>query len=257
VVSKKDPVSVTLSTLSSMRDYNGAFVTDCVTLLSHSVSTKYAKTGPPNKGKRYPAEPLSPDEARALIAVVTGRGPLAVRNRALVAVLWRSGLRVSEALALRPSDVDERAGTLNVRHGKGRKARVAVIDTEALGYLRAWLEVRRRAGITGRAPIFCSVADGSKGAGVRQAGRPLDSSYVRRLLPKLGERAGIEKRVHAHGLRDSHATELVGAGVPLHVIAGQLGHSSTATTDAYLARLMPSERIAAMRAAGWNLETDA
>jgi len=213
-----------------------------------------ATKAPANKGKRYPAEPLTPDEVRALLGAVPGKGPLALRNRALVAMLWRSGLRVSEALSLRPSDVDERAGTVNVRNGKGRKARVAVIDSEALGYLRAWLEVRRRAGINGRNPIFCSVADGSKGAGVRQAGRHLDASYVRRLLPKLAARAGIEKRVHAHGLRHSHATELVAAGVPLHVIAGQLGHASTATTDAYLSKLMPSDRIAALRAAGWTLE---
>ena len=82
------------------------------------------------------------------------------------------------------------------------------------------------------------------------------SSYVRRLLPKLAARAGIDKRVHAHGLRHSHATELVAAGVPLHVIAGQLGHASTATTDAYLAKLMPSDRIAVLRAAGWTLDAE-
>jgi len=210
---------------------------------------------PANKGRRYPAEPLTPDEVRALISAVPGRGPLGARNRALIALLWRSGLRISEALALRPADVDEREGTVRVRNGKGSKDRVAVIDSEALGYVRAWLEVRRANGINGRAPIFCSVADGSNGRGVRQPGRPMHSAYVRALLPKVAERAGIEKRVHAHGLRHSHATELVAAGVPLHVIAGQLGHASTATTDAYLAKLMPSERIKALRAAGWTLGT--
>lgn len=114
--------------------------------------------------------------------------------------------------------------------------------------------MRRAHGINGRVPIFCSVADGSKGAGVRQPGKPLASAYVRALLPRLAERAGIDKRVHAHGLRHSHATELVQAGFPLHVIAGQLGHASTATTDAYLTKLMPSERIKALRAARWALE---
>jgi len=208
----------------------------------------------PSKGRRFPAEPLTADEVRALIAAVSGKGPLGVRNRALIALLWRSGLRITEALNLKPSDVDERGGTVRVRKGKGSKDRVAVIDSEALGYLRAWLEVRKANGINGRAPIFCSVADGSKGAGVRQPGKPLHSAYVRALLPKIAERAGINKRVHAHGLRHSHATELVQAGIPLHVIAGQLGHASTATTDAYLAKLMPSERIKALRAAGWSLE---
>lgn len=207
---------------------------------------------PANAGRKYPAEPLTPDEAQALVDAIPGRGPLAVRNRALVALLWRSGLRVSEALALRPADVDERAGTVRVREGKGRKDRVAVIDSRALGYLRAWTEVRKGLGLNGRQPLFCSVGSGS----TRRPGEPVDPSYVRRLLPKLGERAGIEKRVHAHGLRHTMATEMVERGLPLHVIAGQLGHSSTATTDTYLAKLMPSERIAAMRAAGWALDAE-
>lgn len=204
---------------------------------------------PANAGKRYPAEPLTEAEAERLIAAVGGRGALGARNRALVALLWRSGLRVSEALALKPADVDTAAGTINVRRGKGGKARVAVIDGRALGHVRAWLGVRASLGLNGRQPVFCSVAQGT----TREPGRPLDSSYVRRLLPKLGEAAGIDKRVHAHGLRHTHATELVGAGVPLHVIAGQLGHASTATTDAYLGKIAPAERIAAMRAAGWEL----
>jgi site-specific recombinase XerD len=107
--------------------------------------------------------------------------------------------------------------------------------------------------INGSAPIFSTVADGSKGAGVRKSAQPLDSSYVRRLLPKLGEAGAIEKRVHTHGLRHSHATELVAAGVPLHVSAGQLGHASTATTDSCLATIAPAERITAMREADWSL----
>ena len=91
-------------------------------------------------------------------------------------MLWRSGLRVSETLALRPSDVDEGAGTLGVGAGKARRARVAVVDGEALGHVRPWLEVRRRQGINGRAPIVNTVADGAKGAGVCTSGQPLDSS---------------------------------------------------------------------------------
>src|SRR4051794_18167942 len=150
---------------------------------------------PANKGRKYAAEPLSPEEVERLLEAIRGRGPIAVRNRALVAVLWRSGLRISEALALRPSDVDERQGTVNVREGKGRKSRVSVIDAKALGHVRAWLEVRRRIGLNGRQPLFCSIADGSGGQGVRQRGKPLDASYVRRLLPRLGQAAGIEKRV--------------------------------------------------------------
>ena len=138
---------------------------------------------PANKGRRYPAEPMTAEEVRALIAAVPGEGPLGVRNRALIALLWRSGLRITEALKLKPTDVDEREGTVRVRNGKGSKDRVAVIDSEALGYLRAWLEVRKAAGINGRAPIFCSIADGAKGAGVRKPGKELHGPHS--LRPRL------------------------------------------------------------------------
>lgn len=219
-------------------------------------------TVPANKGRRYPAEPLTQEEVRRLIAAALGRGPLGLRNRALIAVIWRSGLRISEALALHPRDVDELRGTVHVREGKGRKSRFAVIDTEALAHLRAWLEIRRQLNVDRRtSPIFCTIAvsqgiaaRGRGGQVTHQPGQPLDSAYVRRLLPKLARRAGIEKRVHPHGLRHTHATELVERRVPLHVIAGQLGHSSTATTDTYLAKLAPQERMDAMRAAGWTLD---
>lgn len=204
---------------------------------------------PANKGKTYPAEPLTEDECERLIATIKGDRPLAARNRALVAVLWRAGPRITEALALKPADIDADAGTVNVRKGKGRKARIAVIDGRALGYVRAWLAVRAGLGLNGRQPLFCSVSDGR----TRKPGQPLDSSYVRRLLPKLAARAGIDKRVHAHGLRHTHAGEMARSRLPLTHIAGQLGHESTATTDKYLAKIAPAERIKAMREAGFTL----
>lgn len=204
---------------------------------------------PANKGRKLPAEPLTPSEAQSLVDAIKGRGPIAVRNRALVALLWRSGLRCSEALALRPCDVDELQGTVRVREGKGRKDRVVVIDSLALGYVRAWTEVRGGLGVSGQRSLFCAVSGAS-------AGKSVDSSYVRRLLPKLGALAGVSKRVHAHGLRHTMATEMVARGIPMNVISGQLGHASTATTDTYVGRLMPSERIRAMREAGWELAAE-
>lgn len=202
---------------------------------------------PANKGRRYPPEPLTDDEVRLLLSVVKGSGPIAVRNRALVSVLWCAGIRISEALALMPRDI--RGDSLLIRHGKGDRSRVVGVRPEAAPLLGAWLDARFRLGLNGRKPVFCSVADGSRGAGVRAPGQPLDPSYVRRLLPKLADRAGIEKRVHPHGLRHSHATGLVERGAALHVIAGQLGHASTATTDAYLAKIAPAQRLEALRRA--------
>jgi len=79
----------------------------------------------------------------------------------------------------------------------------------------------------------------------------IDSSYVRRLLPRLAVRAGIEKRVHAHGLRYAHAAELAAEGLPVNVVQQQLGHGSLATTDRYLRHIAPKERVEAMRAREW------
>jgi integrase/recombinase XerD len=197
-----------------------------------------------NRGRTFPIEVLTVSEVERLIAASRGSGPLAVRNRAMVAMLWRSGLRISELLSLRPSDVH--AGAVNVRKGKGSKQRVVTYDQIAAGYLSAWLAVRERLGVTGRQPLFCSVSNGE----TRQAGARIDPSYMRHLLPRLARRAGIDKRTHCHGLRHTMATELAAERLRLPAIAAQLGHSSTATTDNYLRKITSADLQDDMAAIG-------
>ena len=205
------------------------------------------------KGDHYAPEPLATDEVQRLIAASSGKRPIAVRNRALIAMLWRSGLRVSEVLALYPRDVDDTAKAVTVRKGKGGTHRIAKVDSLALHYLHAWLELRSGMGINGRNPIFCSVGGhGKRGKGVRKPGQAINPAYVRALLPRLAEKAGIDKRVHAHGLRHSHAKEMLTRGLPIDVIAGQLGHASVATSDRYLQKIAPEARLEAMRQVGWD-----
>jgi site-specific recombinase XerD len=197
---------------------------------------------PANKDRRLPAELLSPDEVRALLRACSSRAPTGIRNRALIAVLYRGGLRISEALALLPKDIDPTQGTLTVLHGKGDRRRTVGMDPAAFALLERWVDRRRALGLSGRRPVFCTLA-----------GEPLDSSYVRRLLPRLAAKAGVEKRVHPHGLRHAHAAELAAEGVPVNVVQQQLGHGSLATTDRYLRHIAPRERVAAMRAREWVL----
>jgi integrase/recombinase XerD len=90
-----------------------------------------------NRGRKLPAEPLTEHEASRLIRACSRRAPSGVRNAALVAVLWRTGLRCSEALDLAPRDINLEAGTLRVREGKGRKARLVGIDPMAGAIRRA------------------------------------------------------------------------------------------------------------------------
>jgi site-specific recombinase XerD len=197
---------------------------------------------PANKGRKLPAEPLAPDEVKSLIRVCSKRAPTGVRNRALVVTLYRCGLRVSEALALMPKDLDAANSTIRVLHGKGDRSRTVGLDAGAWALLQLWLERRAALGLNGRQPVFCTLK-----------GKPVSAAYVRMLLPRLARRAGIEKRVHAHGLRHTHAFELASEGTPIHVIQCQLGHSSAATTDRYIRHLRPEAVIEQMKGRTWSL----
>ena len=196
---------------------------------------------PANKGKRYPAEPLTPEEVRALLQACSSRAPTGIRNRALITVLYRCGLRISEALALEPKDVNPKEGSIRVLHGKGDRARTVGMDPESFVSVDRWLDRRSALGFNGRRRLFCTLA-----------GDPLSTPYIRALLPRLARTGGIEKRVHAHGLRHTHAAELAREGKPMNLIQAQLGHSSLATTDRYIRHIEPKEVIEAMRSRTWG-----
>ncbi len=212
---------------------------------------------PANYGQHYPAEVLTRDEVSRLLAACSRRGHAGLRNQALIVVLWRSGLRIAEALvALRPKDINLEAGTITVLHGKGDRARTVGIDPQAGAVLERWLTRRREIVVIDRAagrhvrlpptaPVFCTIS-------APRPGRPMHSAYVREAFKALGIKADIEKRVHPHGLRHTHASELAREGVPVHEIRKQLGHASPATTERYIDHLAPLEVIHAMQARSWG-----
>lgn len=192
-----------------------------------------------NKGRKLPIEVLSVAEYVALLgACGHPRITSTLRNRALLAVLYGAGLRVAEALALFPKDIDD-GGAIRVLHGKGAKARTVGIDIDNLALVHDWIERRHELGLGPLAPLICTYSK-------PRPGRPIDSSQVRQLLPRLGRLAGITKRVHAHGLRHSLAAQLDDEHVPTRIIKDQLGHSSINTTSGYLEHLNPHQVIAAV-----------
>ncbi|MBL0869844.1 MAG: tyrosine-type recombinase/integrase [Phycisphaerales bacterium] len=91
-------------------------------------------------GRTFPPEILTPDEVRRLLDALAGDRWACVRDRALIAVLYRTGLRVSEALALREKDVDEARHAVRVMRGKGGRSRTVGIDDGALRVLNQWLQ---------------------------------------------------------------------------------------------------------------------
>jgi len=193
------------------------------------------------RARRRPPEVLTEPEAIALMKACSSRAPTGIRNRALIAMLWRSGLRISEALALELRDVDLELGTLRVRHGKGDKSRTVGVDEQTSALLDRWLDRRRKLGPGARAPVFCTL-DGGR----------VDASYVRHLLPRLAAKAGLDRRVHAHGLRHTYAAELARERTPINVIRDALGHSTLAVTDRYLRDVAPMHVIDTIRARRWD-----
>ena len=165
-----------------------------------------------------------------------GRSATGLRNRALLTLLWRCGLRVGEALALVPSDLDPAAGTLRVPRGKTGHRTVG-IDPEAIAVVEQWL-VHRRAvlGLNGRRRVVCTLK-----------GEPVLPSYARSLVKRPAAKAGIERRLHPHALRHAHAAELLREGVSVRHIQLQLGHASLTTTSAYLMAIQPAELVEVAR----------
>lgn len=199
--------------------------------------------GPITQPTTLDADLLTVPEIELLMRQCSRRAPSGIRNCALIAVLWRCGLRIGEARGLAVKDLDADSGTLVVQRGKGGKRRVVGVDAGTVALLERWLEVRRRRDISGSAPLFCSLV-----------GKPLDLSYVRHLLPRLARKAGIERRVHAHGLRHAFAVDMVRSGAPLYVVRDALGHASIATTQVYLSRVGAHEAVDAMRNRQWSPE---
>jgi integrase len=189
-----------------------------------------------------PAEPLAPEEVRALLVACAGDTLSGMRNHALLVMLWRAGLRIGEALDLRPSDVDFGAGTVRVLHTKTREARTVGLDDAALAVLAAWLGARQAAGIDG-GPLFCRLHG--------QPGAKLSSRYVRAQMGRLAVKAGLQHRVHPHGMRHTMAVELRKEGWPIPEISRQLGHRSIGTTQVYVDHLYPAEVIDRARARTW------
>jgi len=161
-----------------------------------------------------------------------GRG--ALRDRALVELLYGAGIRVGELVALDVRDIDLHRGDVRV-WGKGGKERVVPLPAAARNALREYLDQRRRPGVLGE-PLFAALRS-KKG----EMPRRLDPRDVRRILRTRAERAGVVDRVHPHRLRHSYATHLLDMGADLRVIQELLGHASLSTTQKYTA--VSAERL--------------
>jgi integrase/recombinase XerD len=176
----------------------------------------------PRRRRRLPRT-LSPAEVERLIGAAQGVGPRALRDRALVELLYGAGLRVSEAVGLDLGRVDLEERLVRPL-GKGGKERLVPLGREAVEAIRRYL-ARGRPYLDRRhrPELFLNAQGG-----------PLTRAGAFLLLRRLAERAGLEpERVHPHLLRHSFATHLLEGGADLRSVQEMLGHADLATTELY------------------------
>jgi site-specific recombinase XerD len=184
----------------------------------------------PKKGKRRPhrlPKVISREEARAILVLPNIKTKIGLRNRTLLQVLYRCGLRVNEACALTVRDVDTAQGYIFIQQGKGSKDRTVPMDPETVSWCKRWAARRPL-----ETDYFFPTLQGTR----------LNDRYVRELCYRLSREAGVylqdPKRgkipVHPHTWRHTCFTEMLEEGFSLTDIQQMAGHSDLKTTTIYL-----------------------
>jgi site-specific recombinase XerD len=196
------------------------------------------------KGRTIPEVLTLDEQARMLGGLESADSPRHIRNLALVRLLLDTGLRASEAINLRHRDLDMDTGRLFVHQGKGRKDRVLWFNGTSRGAINAWLDLKATI-------LACGVNFSPTGyfftdlTGMKK----ICGRWLRKLIGRLADQAGIAKRIHPHTLRHSFATNLLRQEKNLFLVSKALGHSNLSTTQIYL-HLEDHELEAAMKRLG-------
>ena len=175
------------------------------------------------KIEAYLPETLSRDEVGRVLAAAAGTTPLELRDRAMLELLYASGLRVSELCGARLENLDLDKGFIRVI-GKGNKQRLVPVGGAARDALGRYLS-------NGRPELVGKRTGGEIFLSVR--GRKLTNQRIWQIIAALGRRAGLERDIHPHTLRHSFATHLLEGGADLRIIQEMLGHADISTTQIY------------------------
>ena len=178
---------------------------------------------PPKLASRLP-KAITIDQMSTLLGAVTGDDVLALRDRALLEMLYATGARVSEAVGLNVDDVMDDAEIVRLI-GKGSKQRVVPVGSFAREAVDAYL-VRAR-------PVLSARGRATPGLFLGQRGQRLSRQGAWLVIQSVARRAGLEAHVSPHTFRHSFATHLLQGGADVRVVQDLLGHSSVATTQLY------------------------
>jgi integrase/recombinase XerD len=181
-----------------------------------------ARLETPRRGKKLP-EVLSYSEVQRLLAQPRGDDPVTIRDRALLELMYASGLRASETTSLGLADVDLEHGSVRAR-GKGSKERLVPIGGKAVAAVRVYLRSGR--------PKLVRSSDESK-LFVNFRGGPLTRQGLYKIVLRHAATAGLGDRMSPHTLRHSFATHLLAGGCDLRSVQEMLGHADLSTTQLY------------------------
>jgi integrase/recombinase XerD len=181
-----------------------------------------AELRPPRSPARLP-KVLSRDEVARLLSQPRGNSPSALRDRALLETMYACGLRASEAITLRLSELDLESGMLRTR-GKGAKERIVPVGSKAVATLAVYLKHGRPrlVGLREEPWVFVN----SRGGGLSRQG-------LYKIVQGHARSAGLEHRMSPHTLRHSFATHLLAGGCDLRSLQEMLGHADIGTTQIY------------------------
>lgn len=172
--------------------------------------------------KRKLPKTISREEAAALLKAPNLHAPTGLRNRCILELMYRGGLRVGEVLSLKVRDVDVKRGTIRILDGKGGDGTgyfpVAVVSP----LLEEWKRERRRLGVPAAAPLFTTLKGG-----------PVSVRYVEQMVQRMARRAGVSSRCTPHVLRHTFATELLDEQFTIRQVQEALRHADLGTTMIY------------------------
>jgi len=175
----------------------------------------------PKIGLKLP-EVLSISEIDRIVNVIDLSRPEGHRNKAIIETLYGAGLRVSELVGLRITDIHSRDGYVVVT-GKGSKQRLVPIGTKALREIELYMQERKRLPVIYDQNILF----------LNRRGRGLTRVMIFTIIKELASKAGIKKKISPHTFRHSFATHMVEAGADLRAVQEMLGHESILTTEIY------------------------
>lgn len=173
--------------------------------------------------ERYLPETLNELQVEQLLESVDGKAPLGLRDRAMLELLYASGLRISELAGAKLENLNLEEGVVRVT-GKGNKTRLIPVGRKACAAIAAYLEEERPRLVKGRtgSEVFLSVR-----------GARLTTVRIWQIVKAVARRSGLELNIYPHLLRHSFATHLLGNGADLRIIQEMLGHADISTTQVY------------------------